>query len=202
MLRKIVNMFKMNRHCVGQIRVAQYPICPKTGAVLLHRPENVFVKKNLVLYGGADVLARLAAGDAEYKINAMYFEFENGSPGSVSIPTFTRAGGIAYYRALLNPKDYLRVPMSINASILSSDTTLYDGNQATFFSLTSGTTGALGRTFNAAVGSTVYGVGLAATPTIGQPTQDIVFARAYFDGTLFPKVSGKAVGTEWGIKFS
>ena len=202
MLRKLVDIFRLRKQCTGCVRIAQYPIDPKTGAILLNKPENVFVNKNLILYGGADILARVIGGDAEYKINAMYFEYENGSPGSVTIPSYTRAGGLSYYRGLLNPKDYLRVPMSINASIISSDATLYEGNQVTFFSLTSGSTGALGRSFTAAAGSTVYGVGLVATPVVASPTQDIVFARTYFGGTLFPKVDGKAIGTEWTIKIS
>ena len=166
-IRNVIDSFRLNKGgCVGTITVAQYPICPKTGAVLFHKREDIFVKENLVLYGGSDIVAQVLAGEVEYKINAMFFEFENGSPGAVAIPSFDRTGGLTYYRALLNPKDYLRVPMSINASIISSNALLYDGNQVTFFSLTSGTLGALGRTFNAAAGSTVYGVGLVATPNI------------------------------------
>lgn len=190
----------------GMLYVGSYPM--KDGKPLRNQPRRLMAMPNTVLFGGADIMARVVSGDEEFKISAMYFEFENlASPGDAIVaPAFDRSGGLTYYQSLASPKDYLRVPIDIGVSILSSDVTKYQGNQTTFFALTGGTEGVLGRPFNAASNSTVYGVALAATPVLADPTQDIVFSRAYFPDlgggeNKFLKELGFEIGTDWAIRF-
>ncbi len=191
----------------GSIRVGVYPT--KDGKPDLDKPKRLLMMPNTVLFSGADIMARVVSGDSEFKISAMYFEYENLAVPSDPIvaPAFDRSGGLAYYQGLSNPKDYLRVPIDIGVSLMSSDAALYDNNQATFFALTGGTVGVNGRPFTAAANSTVYGVALAATPVLADPTQDVVFSRAYFPDSgggenKFLKEVGTAIGVDWAIRFN
>lgn len=201
--RSLLDRYKGYR---GSLRAGLYPVGPDGKLGL---PTKVVELRNLILYGGSDIMARVLGGDDEYKVQAMYFEFENlADPGDlIAEPTFDRSGGLTYYQGLSSPKDYLRIPITVSPSILSSDITKYVGNQVTFFALTGGTQGVNGVAFNEASNSTVYGVGLAATPVLNDPTQDIVFARAYFPGSgsganKFPKQVGHAIGTDWSVRFN
>lgn len=191
----------------GYVRAGIYPV-GKDG-VRLDRPKKLMIIPNLVLFGGSDVMARILGGDNKFKVQAMYFEFENLSdPGdSIVPPIFDRSGGLAYYQGLISPKDYLRIPITVSPSILSSDDTKFAGNQTTFFALTGGTEGVNGVQFDATSNSTVYGVALAATPVVDDPTQDIVFSRVYFTDlgggeNKFLKESGHAIGVDWSVKFN
>ncbi len=204
MSKSIVDVYGPPR---GSLCVGIYPIV--NGKPDLERPTRLLCMENRVLFGGADIQARLIGGDSEFKIGAMYFEYENLTSPSDPIvaPSFDRSGGLAYYQSLPSPKDYLRVPITVGATILSSDALLYVGNQTTFFALTGGTAGVLGRPFAAGSNSTVYGVALAATPVLADPTQDIVFSRAYFpdDGSgsnKFLKTVGASIGNSWPIRFN
>lgn len=186
-------------------RVGVYPV---KGGKIAGPPTRLIWTSNDVLFGGADVMARLVAGDAEFKLRVMYFEFENlSNPADpITAPVFDRSGGLSYYQNLLDPKDYLRVPITVSASLLSSDDTKFQGNQATFFALTGGNKGVNGRTFAAASNSTVYGVALAAAPVLDDPTRDIVFARDYFTDqgggeNKFLKEIGAEIGLTWPIRF-
>ena len=190
----------------GSIRVGLYPVDPKTGKVDRENPKKVITQENLILYGGSDIVARLLGGDDEFKIQAMFCEYENMADPLDPIvpPAFDREGGLLYYSSLLPPRDYVRVPITISPSILSSDEALYAGNQVTFFALTNSNEGINGLPFNAASNSTVYGVALAATPSVEDPTQDVVFARAYFTppDNKFLKEVGHEIGIDWSIRIN
>lgn len=175
--------------------------------IFLFNPETGHVKmlveqKNIIPYQGADVLARILAGDETYAPGAMFFEFEN-TAGVPSVPTPTRDEGIEYYLTTLDldpDKDYMRSPLIVSPAISASDTN-YDGNQVTFFAITAGMTGVHGRTFDNSVDSKVYGVALAATPTPTQYTQDLLFSRSYDGFDPVPKEDGYQIGGQYIIRF-
>jgi len=165
--------------------------------------KKMVAQPNIIPYQGADVLARALAGDADYVAGAMLFEYEN-TAGAPSIPSPQRDEGIDYYLddlSLSATKDYLRIPLVIPAGFSSSDSTKYDGNQATFFAITSGVTGIHSKGFTQADSSQVYGVGLVATPQPTQYTSDLLFSRSYDGFDPVPKESGYQIGAQYMIRF-
>ena len=157
---------------------------------------------SIIPYQGADILARILAGDSSWAPAAVFFEFEN-TAGAPVIPVPTRAEGIDYYLstlALEATKDYLRIPLVVAPSFTASGTD-YDGNQVTFFAVTAGLTGVHGKTFDFSVDSKVYGVALAATPTPAQYTQDRLFSRSYTGFDPVPKDDGFQIGAQYLIRF-
>jgi len=158
-------------------------------------------QKNIIPYQGADVLARILGGDHTWAPGAMLFEFEN-TAGSPTIPIPTRDEGIDYYLGLSGTKDYLRIPLIVPPSFSASSGN-YGGNQVTFWAVTSGTEGqAHSLQFGDTQDSKVYGVGLAATPTPDQYTQDRVFSRSYTGFSPVPKEAGYQIGAQYLIRFN
>lgn len=163
----------------------------------------MFEQKNIIPYQGADVMARVLAGDITWAPGAVYFEYEN-TAGVVTVPTPTRDEDIDYYLstlALEAAKDYIRIPLVVPAAFTASGAD-YEGNQATFWAVTSGTTGVHGKTFDKSVDSKVYGVALAATPTPGQYTLDKLFSRSYTGFDPVPKEDGYQIGAQYLIRFN
>lgn len=164
-------------------------------------PIRIIERKNLILYGAADIMAKLMSGDSAYKIGAVYFEYKNLVDPNEEIiaPEPERDADISYYTTLADPYDYLRVPVSITPTISSSDEDSYTGNQITFFAISSGSTGVNSLEFSSDANSTVFGYGLVATPDTDNPANDIVFARTYSE--QIAKVSGRQIGIQWTIRF-
>lgn len=154
-----------------------------------------YKKRNLILYGAADILAKVASGNASYVISSMYFEFTNGV-----VPTVTpaRDEGQSYYAGLSNPQDFIRSAIDNSPTFTNSDSN-FEHNIVRFFATTSGSTGQLGRTFSQTAGSKVYGGALVATPT-NSFSGDIVFARFYFTSPA-TKLDGTQIGIKWGMLF-
>ena len=163
--------------------------------------KKMVAQPNIIPYQGADILARALAGDADYTAGAMLFEYENGVP---TIPSPQRDEGIDYYLddlQLSATKDYIRVPLVIPAGFSSSDSTKYDGNQATFFAITAGEEGIHGKGFSETAGSQVYGVGLVATPEPTEHTRDLLFSRSYDGFDPIEKEDGYQIGAQYLIRF-
>jgi len=158
---------------------------------------------NEYLYSGADVAARLVGGYSAYKIGAMYFEFENlAAPGDPIIPpAFDRTGGVSYYSALAAPRDFIRVPMTITPTIISSDAAKYDGNQITFFAMTSGDVGEHAVAFSHTQNSTVFGGALVSTPEPDTQANDLVWSRTYWAADAVLKQQNHQIGVQWTLRF-
>jgi hypothetical protein len=169
----------------------------KTGII-----KKMVAQPNLIAYQGADILAKLISGDITWQIGAMFFEFEN-TAGVPTRPSPQRDENIDYYiddLSLEPNKDYVRVPLIIPAALTAQNSN-YDGNQATFFAVTSGVTGIHGKTFAQGSNSKVYGVALAATPTVAEYTQDKLFSRSYSGFDPVPKEDGHQIGAQYLIRF-
>lgn len=165
---------------------------------------------NQIQWTWGDIACKLfGEGREEYKISAMYIEFENtASPGDlVSAPAFDRADGIEYYSALSSSptRDFLRLRLISNpkASIISG----YEGssvvaNQLTFFAQTTGSIGVHGKTFSAAANSTVFGLALVAAPKWEDRTRDLIFAREYYpQAQQVLKQASSQIGVSWTEQF-
>jgi hypothetical protein len=170
----------------------------KTGIV-----KKVVAQPNLIPYQGADVLAKTLAGDVTFKASSILFEYQN-TAGVIAVPTPARDEGIDYYLTTipLTPnRDYLRVPMAAPTAFSSSDSTKYANNQASFFAISSGILGIHGEAFSSAANSQVFGVGMVATPTPDQYTQDKLFSRSYDGFDPVPKEDGYQIGAQYVIRF-
>jgi hypothetical protein len=135
----------------------------------------------------------------------MYIEFANvASPGDhVTAPSFGRGDALPYYNGLGSSPDldYIRAPLTA-ATVEASDPTLFpNGNIAHYFAMTAATVGVHGKLFGSTHNSTVYGAALVATPVPGDPTQDLVFSRIYFDAPdQFLVAPNGQVGLGWEIE--
>ncbi len=139
---------------------------------------------NLVMFDQAVVAAQLLTGHPEFRVAAMYFEFQNVADADdpVTAPTYDRSGGLTYYDALASSgdTDYLRVPI-IASTVTSTDADKFPlGNLATFYGQTAGTVGVHGKQFSDLVNSKVFGAALVATPNFNDATQDLIVSRFYF----------------------
>ena len=170
----------------------------KTGTV-----HKVVAQPNLIPYQGADIMARALAGSAGYAASGILFEFEN-TTGTIAVPTPARDEGIDYYLTTipLTPnRDYLRVALAAPVAFSSSDSANYDGNQASFFAISSGTQGIHGEAFSHSANSKVFGVGLVSMTDPAQYTQDLLFSRSYDGFDPVPKEDGYQVGAQYVIRF-
>lgn len=143
-------------------------------------------------------------GNKDYRINAMYVEFENTAL-IPSTPSYTRSEGVEYYEnlSLSATKDFLRVPLI--AAPVKSLASGYDNinfNQLTFLAQTAGTQGVHGKTFSDSVSSKVYGLALVAAPVWSDRTQDLIFARKYYaTADQVAKQASSQIGVSWIEKF-
>jgi len=174
---------------------------PNTGQI-----KQIIDTQNLVLYSGADILAKCLSGDTTYAVASMYLEFKNlADPGDpITPPAFDREGGIGYYNDLASSPDtdYLRVPLMTAPDFSSSDADLYTGNQALFFAMSEGTTGIHAKAFGPATNSAVYGAALVATPDPLVPANDVVFSRTYTGIGKILKEAGFEIGVSWTMRFN
>lgn len=175
-------------------------------------PTWITTKKNQLQIGWTNIVTRLLSGLSAYRIGAMYVEFENvaDSLDPVTAPSYLDTEGTEYYEDLaVSPdRDFLRIPLnqmplrapsSGYADYFSEDLT---GNVATFYAQTQGTTGVHGKTFSNAAKSKVFGLALVAVPDWSDRTQDIVFARMYFDvADQTVKPASTQLAVSWDVKF-
>lgn len=199
----ILGPYKPEHNPVGRFLV--WDVNEETGAW-----SNPVRGRNTYLYTGSFIAARcIGLGDATFKVGTMYMEFKNAAP-PISVPTVNRADTIAYYNSLVNPSDYLRVPIVFTPTIsvvtgneAFFDTSLGEGDRLTFFAQSSGSTGVLGRTFSDAVSSTVIGVALAATPVPADRTKDYLLSRGYLptapSNLQKTKLPNSQIGITWTL---
>lgn len=177
------------------------------------RVEHLFRKENQIQYAwGAVATQCIGLGNRNFRISAMYVEYENvADPEDViTPPVFGRDEDRSYYNdlGLSGTRDFLRVPLLIQPTIgIESGFEDYfiegvSGNLLTFHAQTQGTLGFHGKAFNDGVNSKVFGVALVATPVFSDPSQDIVFARTYFETSdQTPKLASSQIGITWDVAF-
>jgi hypothetical protein len=153
-------------------------------------------------------------GDRNYRIRGMYLEYQNVAlvTDVATVPTYTRADNLTYYQGLsgLGDVGYLRVPlastpgMSVSAGLQSYlGTNAPVGNALTCMALTAGVAGVNGVPFTVGVNSKLFGAALIAAPDWDDPTQDLVFARAYAPVGLQVIVPlGSQIVTTWDVTFN
>jgi len=171
------------------------------------------IKPNQIQYSWGFVAAQaIGRGDRSYRVRTLYIEYENvASPGDpVTVPTFGRDEGLEYYSDLQfsAARDYLRVPLLVDPDVGIEPgfedffTEGVDGNKLTFYTQTQGTAGVHGKPFTNAANSKVCGAALVATPDFQDVTQDVIFARTYFDSADHEvKQVSSQFGITWEVSF-
>lgn len=197
-LLKQLDRYALDRSARGLVRFFSFN--PKSGELV-----KVIDRTNLILFEGADALARCLVGESDYAVRVMYMEFKNlvNPLDPIVPPIFDRSGGIVYYNGLAGSPDtdFLRIPLTLNPA-LSPSGAEYLGNQATFFGISEGTVGFNGKPFNESVNSAVYGAGLISAPQIDNQATDTVFARVYAGIDKVLKETGFEIGVTWTIRFN
>jgi hypothetical protein len=169
---------------IGQGDYDVFRRCDLTG-----RRDYLFSGKNIWLDTWGAIAARvLGLGDTDYVINAAYIEFENvdAPEDEVTVPEFDETSGLEYFANLSGSpnRDFLRIALDVEPSLFVVDgfeMPADHGNGALLYATTSGTTGVHGKEFSDAVNSKICGVAIVAAPVWADQTQDLIFARSYFE---------------------
>lgn len=164
-------------------------------------------RPNLILYEWATIVGKLlTTGAQEYRISAMYLEYQNmADPDDpVDAPTLSRDAtqGIQYYDALADSsdRDYLRVGMTAAQLTSTNETNFPGGNDCRFFAMSQGVAGVHGKGFSAGDNSKLFGAALVAIVDEDDPTQDLLLSRFYFDtAEQQVKQDNMQLGVEWSI---
>jgi hypothetical protein len=153
---------------------------------------DVVRAKNLVVYTGGDIIAKLLGGSPEYRISHIYFAYEN-TAGAPVPPVPARTDTAAIFHSLAAPFDYLRAPVLVPPAFSASDVN-HNYNQAAFTAIASAVSGMHGVPFGAINNSKVYALGLVAAPT-GAAAGDILYAHFALPAALPAAGSGQISAT-------
>ena len=179
----------------GSVKV--FDIGPDQDKQLIAEQENLYV------YNGADIVAAALANRPGYHIATMYMEFENlAAPGNPIIPpAYDRSSDVSYYSNLTSPRDFLRIPLTLQPTIASSDETKFEGNQVTFFGISAGNVGVNGLGFIYTLNSTVFGGALCASPVVDTQANDRILSRTYWADAAVLKQQNHQIGVQWTLRF-
>ena len=177
---------KLNRLVVGRIQIFRV----SDGKWIL-----IDEKKNLVTYGGSDILAKALAN--ELKVNCIYVVFEN-NPAAIRIST--DASNIAATYATSSPnRSFVRVP-TMGDPVYSSTDPDYANNEVSFLGVTDGSSEFPAVPVTDGV-SVFYHSALVAAPDMDDQTKDVVFSCANFSSDQ-TKVAGAQIGIRWTLTFT
>lgn len=150
-----------------------------------------WIPNDLVVSAGHLVMQAIAKRDVNYGLSVMYIEFENMEDAETpaSIPDID-PNDLDYYNDLSSSpsRDFLRVLINENPTTFMVDgyeTLLPEDmpNGAIMYASTgSASAGVHGKPFNAGSFSRVSGLAIAAGPDPDDRSQDILYARAYYEG--------------------
>lgn len=168
----------------------------------------LIVQKNLVTYGGADIMAQLVAGNVKYAINGMYFKYENTTETpSGSAPSRELTVSDQYHNLTgADGIDWLRVPIITTGKIAPLPAeSHYSGNSVTFVATTASvaTTGISPEEnpFNSSSNSKIFSVALVAMPDSTNKISDIAFSMANLTSAI-PAIANSYIDVFWTISFT
>jgi hypothetical protein len=150
-------------------------------------------KPNMILYTGANLMAKAIAGEPNAKITHMYVGFTNNND-TPSTVTLDNTDPINQYTGT---KGYLRLPLAYTPSFLTSDVN-HDENIPVFSASVANPISNGGAAFETGV-SKMFEIALVSEQSSTDASQDIVFSRAQFTPLLYNNLY--AVTLQWGIEF-
>jgi len=178
----------LNKSISGFVKI--WKSCPVTGAV-----EVVVDQPNMILYGGARLMAYALGGKPNAGIWGMYIGYNNNQ-------TFSRPTIDTAYSQTFAGFDaaqgfgYLREPLTFTPNYLSD--TSYQDNTVLFSTMITSSTSAGGALFQDGV-SNIYEVALVGAQDPSNSNKDIVFSRTGFNTIKYDSTFNFTI--TWGIKF-
>jgi hypothetical protein len=165
---------------------------PDTGESVL-----LIDKQNMILKGGAKLIAQCLGGKTDSKIWGMYIGYNNSvdfDPAETAPPI-----DVDYSHPFSDFKaggdfGYLREPLTFAPNYLSS--VGYDSNTVLFSTMITTATSAGGAVFNTA--SKIYEVALVAVPDVTNTTKDVVFSRTNFNAIQYNSSYNFTI--TWGVR--
>lgn len=163
------------------------------------RQQLVVDKRNMILYRGADLLAKCLAGGANSKISHLYLAFKNDSstPATISKSDTGFQTGANY--------NYLRVPLTLPASY-TADSSSYNSNIVVFSIVLNNAAAYQNPSYATLTPSTslFFGAALVATgnsnETVASHPSDVLFSKITFDSFSYTATENLAVS--WGVKIT
>lgn len=140
-------------------------------------PNHVVTGKNLITYGGADIIARLLAGQGNYRLVRMWFEFDNG--GSPATPAPSREDtAVSVIAEATGTRDILRGSL-VAQPLLQASGPDYGSNQGVYHAITPAGSSIQGEVNSLAfgAGSSIIGLCLAASPGGSDIEDDWIYSR-------------------------
>jgi hypothetical protein len=167
--------------------------------------EILLRKKNVILNGGADLMA-LALGGEKF-VNGMYFAYDNFDPPFAdTTPPPERTASFYQDVGAGQTRGVIRVPTISRPAYATTDG-IYNGNQVTFTAITAGEP-AVSSPFNDLLDgvSMFYGAGLGWIDPEGDITKDLLFSAVTFADlggpTHYEKLAGAQIGLRWSVTFT
>jgi hypothetical protein len=150
--------------------------------------------KNLVVFGGGDIISKVLSGDNTYRLATMYFSFDNAAAPTWVAAARTDTADSRFWSAGPATRDYIRVS-TLSPSFSTSDGS-HSFNRAQYIAIT-GTpaTGEKGVSYGAVAGSKIGAMGLVASPTGARPG-DILYAYYVLPSPLAVVGSGQ-ISAAW-----
>lgn len=159
-------------------------------------PSRVLEIRNLVTKQGADVIAGLLAGQADYRIAAIWFEYSNAVGPAAIAPARADTAASVMAAATVPAHRDIKQGLLVAPPVLAPSAAGYAGNKGTYHALTSGADGLLhGSSVPFGTGSTIIGVSLVALTAAGP----LVYARAAVSPVL-PVGSSGQVASAWSTE--
>jgi hypothetical protein len=192
---KVNDAANIRKHVRGQIELF---------SVRDGEEETLLKRSNVILNGGADLMASAIAGDKF--VTGMYLGYDNFSPPFAdTTPPATRTASFYHDVGAGETRGLIRVPTIARATFAASDG-IYNGNQVSFTAISTGEP-AVPAGFNSLLDnvSDFFGAGLAWLDPEGDITKDVLFAAVTFADlggpTHFTKLAGADIGLRWTITF-
>jgi hypothetical protein len=177
-------ILSVSQTLTGFVKIWQ--VDPQTGASSL-----LVDKQNMILKGGAKLIAHALGGDSSAKIWGMYIGYNNDA-------TFLKPDiDVGYSNRFTNyaaPFGYLREPLTFSPNFLSSAG--YSENTVLFSTMITSANKAGGADFTEA--SKIYEVALVAAQDVNDVTKDTVFSRTNFNPVQYNSSYNFTI--TWGVR--
>ena len=162
---------------------------------LTKQTELLVDKSNMILKGGAKLLAQSLSGDAGSKIWGMYIGFNNSADFNKPLITVDYGNPFNKLNEISPSFGYLREPLTFPASFSSSEG--YDKNTVLFSTMITSASSVGGAEFQNG-SSYIYEVGLIAAPEPSDISKDTVFSRTNFNQILYDSSYNFTI--TWGVR--
>lgn len=176
----------MNKALAGFVKIWKTDRITGESSIIVDKP-------NMILKGGAKLIAHALGGKPEAKIWGMYIGYNNTEFSLIDAPAIT----VDYanpFNEFVAPFGYLREPLTFTPSYMSS--TDYDENTVLFSTMITSASSAGGALFG--TDSRIYEVALVAAGEANSSAKDTVFSRTNFNPIQYNSSYNFTI--TWGVR--